>query len=225
MNNLEKLISNLSNYWGISPDKVVDRLNFMNEQEINKIVDKMTKKFKNGGLIDCLRNGGEFSKCMKCGGKTLKAEGGEKVLPRFAKIIEGGGPYNNPRRIYYANNRTDLQRMPQSPRDGDIFSEERSVDPTVYWSNEIAKAAQPFGMRYPVRPTEYAQPNYLMYIQHDNSGLNLQSADHIDRDKAAVETSDKIKTIRGIKRQDGGELKKKMSAPPKKKQNLLKTKK
>lgn len=68
MNNLEKLISNLSNYWGISPDKVVDRLNFMDEQGINKIVDKMTKKFKNGGLIDCLRRGGTVSTC-KCGKK------------------------------------------------------------------------------------------------------------------------------------------------------------
>lgn len=77
MNNLEKLITNLSNYWDISPDKVVDRLNFMNEQEINKIVDKMTKKFKNGGLIDCLRNGGSISKC-KCGcnAKPIKAEDG-----------------------------------------------------------------------------------------------------------------------------------------------------
>lgn len=71
MNNLEKLISNLSNYWDISPDKVVDRLNFMNEQEINKIVDKMTKKFKNGGMIDCLRNGDSVKDCG-CGAKMVK---------------------------------------------------------------------------------------------------------------------------------------------------------
>lgn len=82
MNNLEKLISNLSNYWDISPDKVVDRLNFMNEQEINKIVDKMTKKFKNGGplpkakfenggIMKCLKGGKTYSECMKCGGKPI----------------------------------------------------------------------------------------------------------------------------------------------------------
>lgn len=51
MNNLEKLITDLSNYWDISPEQVVDRLNFMNEQEINKIVDKMTKKFQSGGYL------------------------------------------------------------------------------------------------------------------------------------------------------------------------------
>lgn len=73
MNNLEKLITNLSNYWDISPEQVVDRLNFMNEQEINKIVDKMTKKFKNGGFIDCLRSGGKtYTECKKCGGNLIR---------------------------------------------------------------------------------------------------------------------------------------------------------
>lgn len=50
MNDLEKLISNLSTYWDITPEQVVDRLNFMNESEINKVVDKMKQKFKNGGV-------------------------------------------------------------------------------------------------------------------------------------------------------------------------------
>lgn len=43
---LEKLITDLSNYWDLDPEKVVDRLNHMNESEINKIVNKMTKKFQ-----------------------------------------------------------------------------------------------------------------------------------------------------------------------------------
>lgn len=75
MNNLEKLITDLSNYWDISPEQVVDRLNFMNEQEINKIVDKMTKKFKNGGMIDCLRRGGSIKDCG-CGSKIKKSQRG-----------------------------------------------------------------------------------------------------------------------------------------------------
>ena len=42
----------------------------MNESEIKNVVDKMTKKFQNGGLIDCLRAGGSIKECKKCGGKT-----------------------------------------------------------------------------------------------------------------------------------------------------------
>lgn len=86
---LEKLITDLSNYWDLDPEKVVDRLNHMNESEINKIVNKMTKKFKNGGplpskfenggIMKCLKGGKPYSECMKCGGKTLKAEDGEKL--------------------------------------------------------------------------------------------------------------------------------------------------
>ena len=48
----------------------------MNESEINKLINSMTKKFKNGGFIDCLRNGGSVEKC-KCGcNKIAKAQGG-----------------------------------------------------------------------------------------------------------------------------------------------------
>lgn len=183
----------------------------MNESEINKLINSMTKKFKNGGFIECLRNGNKIADC-KCGDKigVKKALKGSVMdenpqLPKYAKIIEGGGRYNNPRRIYYAHNRADLSRMPHNPKDGDIFSEELSVDPTVYWSNEIGKAAQPFGMNYPVRPTTYSNPYYLEYVQHDNSGLNVQSADHIDADKAKAETSNKIRTIRN--QQNGGVVK------------------
>jgi hypothetical protein len=48
----------------------------MNESEINKLINSMTKKFKNGGFIDCLRNGGSVEKC-KCGcDKIAKAAKG-----------------------------------------------------------------------------------------------------------------------------------------------------
>lgn len=38
----------------------------MNESEINKLINSMTKKFKKGGLIDCLREGRKLSECKKC---------------------------------------------------------------------------------------------------------------------------------------------------------------
>jgi hypothetical protein len=67
----------------------------MNESEINKLINSMTKKFKNGGFIDCLRAGGKtYAECKKCGGKTLKAEGGNKVRrtdePGYAYTLPNG---------------------------------------------------------------------------------------------------------------------------------------
>lgn len=39
-----------------------------------------TLSFKNGGMIDCLRAGGNLTECKKCGGKTaIKAQGGKKL--------------------------------------------------------------------------------------------------------------------------------------------------
>ena len=53
----------------------------MNESEINKLINSMTKKFQNGGMIDCLRAGGKtYAECKKCGGKTpLKAQTGATI--------------------------------------------------------------------------------------------------------------------------------------------------
>lgn len=79
-NKIEKLILDLSAAWKCSPEEVADRLNSMNESEINKLINSMTKKFKNGGMIDCLRAGGSLTECKKCGGKApIKAQGGEKI--------------------------------------------------------------------------------------------------------------------------------------------------
>lgn len=66
----------------------------MNESEINKLINSMTKKFENGGFIDCLRNGGSVEKC-KCGcDKIAKAEGGKKVrrtdMPGYAYTLSDG---------------------------------------------------------------------------------------------------------------------------------------
>ena len=44
MNDLEKLITNLSNYWDLSPEKVVDRLNSMSDSEIKNLVNHFNKK-------------------------------------------------------------------------------------------------------------------------------------------------------------------------------------
>ena len=78
---IEKLILDLSNRWDCSPQEAVDRLNSMNESEINKLINSMTKKFQNGGMIDCLRAGGKtYAECKKCGGKTpLKAQTGATI--------------------------------------------------------------------------------------------------------------------------------------------------
>ena len=90
MNNLEKLITDLSNYWDLSPEKVVDRLNHMDESEIKNIVNKMTKKFKNGGLIDCLRAGGSLKTCG-CGAKVEKGAVGMEVDPTWKSEVKAPG--------------------------------------------------------------------------------------------------------------------------------------
>ena len=80
----------------------------MNESEINKLIKSMTKKFlnggvlskakfENGGIMKCLQGGKTYAECKKCGGKTPVVKNqepagkmGEKVLPRYAKIVEQG---------------------------------------------------------------------------------------------------------------------------------------
>ena len=68
----------------------------MNESEINKLINSMTKKFQNGGFIDCLRNGGSVEKC-KCGcDKIAKAEGfvcsDEEFEDAYKVAVEIMGP-------------------------------------------------------------------------------------------------------------------------------------
>ena len=68
-NKIEKLVLDLSNRWDCSPEEAVDRLNSMNESEINKLINSMTNKFAKGGLIDCLRAGNKIADCG-CGKKV-----------------------------------------------------------------------------------------------------------------------------------------------------------
>lgn len=96
-NKIEKLILDLSNRWDCSPQEAVDRLNSMNESEINKLINSMTKKFENGGFIDCLRNGDSVEKC-KCGcDKIAKAEGGNVLYPyhkgKFVQSVDSNPLY------------------------------------------------------------------------------------------------------------------------------------
>lgn len=76
---IEKLILDLSNRWECTPQEAVDRLNSMNESEINKLIEDMVKKFNNGGMIDCLRKGGSVKDCG-CGSKIEKAQDGKSEL-------------------------------------------------------------------------------------------------------------------------------------------------
>ena len=77
-NKIEKLILDLSNRWDCTPQEAVDRLNSMNESEINKLINSMTNKFKNGGFINCLRAGGTIPEC-KCGKKIAKGATGMEM--------------------------------------------------------------------------------------------------------------------------------------------------
>lgn len=54
----------------------------MKESEIKNVVNKMTKKFKNGGLIDCLRGGGKYTECKACGGRVEKGQDGGLVTDK-----------------------------------------------------------------------------------------------------------------------------------------------
>lgn len=68
----------------------------MNESEINKLINSMTKKFAKGGLIDCLRAGGSFQKC-KCGDKVTKVQGGNALYPyhkgKFVQSVDSNPLY------------------------------------------------------------------------------------------------------------------------------------
>lgn len=63
----------------------------MNESEINKLIKSMTKKFENGGFIDCLRAGGTVSKC-KCGcDKITKHQQTSVIGNEMPRRVDGPG--------------------------------------------------------------------------------------------------------------------------------------
>lgn len=233
MNNLEKLITNLSNYWDISPDKVVDRLNFMNEQEINKIVDKMTKKFKNGGLIDCLRNGGEFSKCMKCGGNMVRkgAIGMNTEVPPTgtASAYIGTYPEFNPSDSTWTQK--DGRYIKNAFSGNDLYQ-----NIVTYGEYGTPRRSVRIIKNFRTPDADTSRVDGFGKIASDNPGL-IERIFGTPFTKQFKGAQDKIlegmdpkysseKEVRSSqKKANGGELKKKMSTPPKKKQDLLKTKK
>jgi hypothetical protein len=101
-NKIEKLILDLSATWKCSPEEVVDRLNSMNESEINKLIKSMVKKFQGGGLTGrqeaILPDGGYYSIDVDGNEVYEKADGPGKVLyrrirKRFPK--NGGSPVSD----------------------------------------------------------------------------------------------------------------------------------
>lgn len=110
----------------------------MNESEINKLIKSMAKKFlngdtlfrekfENGGIMKCLKGGKTYTECKKCGGKTPIVKDQEPagpILPRYAKIIEGGGRNAEPRRIYYSDDKNNFDI-----KDGRLVSYEDVVNP------------------------------------------------------------------------------------------------
>lgn len=153
-----------------------------------------TSLYRNGGVMNCLRGGGSLAECKKCGGKTPVVKDQEPagpILPRYAKIIEGGGRNAEPRRIYYSDDKNNFEI-----EDGRLMSHEEVANPWGYWNNEAIKAGSQFGLKLPQVPVQYRHPVYSRYVQHPEV-LNLQPADDIDHDKAAIETSEKIRKIRG----------------------------
>lgn len=76
----------------------------MNESEINKLINSMTKKFKNGGFIDCLRGGGSVKDCG-CGSKIEKAQQGF-VTPTTTngELFKGHPTYSPNKKIAFDDN-------------------------------------------------------------------------------------------------------------------------
>lgn len=72
----------------------------MNESEINKLINSMTKKFKNGGFIECLRHGNKIADC-KCGDK-IKAQNGTDLSRRdvINALRDSGFSRSQARRAY-----------------------------------------------------------------------------------------------------------------------------
>ena len=94
----------------------------MNESEINKLINSMTNKFKNGGFIDCLRDGGSIEKC-KCGcDKIAKARGGLKTRV-YQYTLPNKNEYTM---VEPGTSRTTTERM-TVPSNGNVFT--RTITP------------------------------------------------------------------------------------------------
>lgn len=199
MDFVEWLPNNSELFADMDVESIIAQINDLaSSDEGKETLEQLTKQykskemglFKKGGKLDyllCLKKGGKVQDCG-CG-KKLKAEEGT-LLPKYAKIIEGGGPNAVERMIYYSNSPKDFE-----VKDGRLVSLEEVVNPWGHWNNEITRSGRPFGLDLKEIPVEYRMPEYYRYIEHPD-GLNFQPAFDIDKNKAAKETSDKIRKIR-----------------------------
>lgn len=220
-NKIEKLILDLSDRWECTPQEAVDRLNSMNESEINKLINSMTKKFNNGGMIDCLRSGGKtYAECKKCGGKTPIVKNQEPagkmentVLPRYAKIVEQG--WNDPRYTFLSDiNGGALSTVTPNnihSYDGMMYATEQVANPWGQYVNQMNRMA---GL--PEEKRIYRKPDFRLMTQQNDLGQSVPIAypmDFIDSkfdyNKAANELSEKQTKIRTQKKACGGPLPKK----------------
>lgn len=226
-NKIEKLILDLSNRWDCSPQEAVDRLNSMNESEINKLINSMTKKFKNGGMIDCLRKGGAYGECKTCAQqKVVKNQNPAgpmtTQLPKYGKIVEQG--WNGPRYTFLSNiNGGDLSTItPDNIKtyDGMSYAVEEIANPWDMFTNQFNKNA---GL--PEVARMYRRPKFMTIVQQDDLGktvpieysMNLVNPS-FDANKATKELAEKQAAIRSQKKACGGS----MGTLPKKKVDRLK---
>ena len=161
-NKIEKFILNLSNRWECSPQEAVDRLNSMNESEINKLITSMTNKFKNGGFINCLRSGGSIPTC-KCG-KSIKAQMGTS--------LGNGSNINDPtpdgRTMIEAARRKQIAEAPYEQN-----MPIRIIDSYMKSQPFMQRAQWEAAKRGSFRPTEGVSADQISKLISNMSGLGL----------------------------------------------------
>lgn len=216
----------------------------MNEQEINKIVDKMTKKFKNGGSISaaklenggimkCLKGGKPYSECMKCGGKAVRrgATGMETEVPPTGTAPAYIGTYPEFNSSDSTWTQKDGRYIKNAFSGNDLYQ-----NIVTYGEYGTPRRSVRIIKNFRTPDADTSRVDGFGQMASDNPGL-IERIFRTPFTKQFKDTQDKIlegmdpkysseKEVKSSqKRANGGELKKKMSAPPKKKQNLLKTKK
>lgn len=150
----------------------------MDESEINKLINSMTKKFQiggslpkakfeNGGIIDCLRNGGSFQKC-KCGDKVAKvAKGAEGVritqqqdiYPEMTVKRNDGVDGTFKREYDQYNNR--VETLTQRRPDGLVMTTTRTITPDQIDTSYTSGPINGMDFQQYVTPTKYKGMNFL----------------------------------------------------------------
>ena len=147
----------------------------MNESEINKLINSMTKKFQiggslpkakfeNGGMIDCLRDGGSFQKC-KCGDKVAKGAGGvritqqQDVYPEMTVKRNDGVNGTFKREYDRYNNR--VETLTQRRPDGLVMATTRTITPDQIDTSYTSGPINSMDFQQYVTPTKYKGMNFL----------------------------------------------------------------